>query len=141
MDSSTAPHASRNVWNSCTMADQPQPSENRFCKISDSPIVRPVSNWADVRIKHGTDKFCLASANTHRHACRCTCVPVLLRLRAYRRLYPPRQRRPQLTLPSRISSRPVRPHCRTRGPLAKNCRGTPSNPANTATLATAPKPF
>ena len=77
-------------------------------------------------------KFCLTSAGTHRHACWCTCVPVLLRLRANRGLHPPRQRRKGGDPPP-LSSLPFRrapplgkwvPHCRTRGPLAWNRRGT-----------------
>ena len=87
------------------------------------------------------DKFCLASASTHRHACRCTCVPVLLRLRAYRELHPPRQRRkggdpPALpSSPFRCASLPgqcVPPPPQTRGHLAQcNCRGTPPAPLPT----------
>ena len=55
------------------------------------------------------DKFCLASASTHRHACRCTCVPVLLRLRAYRGLHPPSQRRKGGDPPHLPSLQPPRP--------------------------------
>ena len=91
------------------------------------------------------DKSCLASASTHRHACRCSCVPVLLRLRAYRGLHPPCEWRkggdppPLPSLPFRRPTLPGQwvPHCRTRGPLTRNCGGTLSSPANTATLATA----
>ena len=80
-------------------------------------------NW-HLTFPNVNDKFCLTPAGTHRHACWCTCVPFLQRLRAYRGLHPPRSAAegwgpptpPQLTLPTRTSPRPVGPplpHART----------------------------
>ena len=94
------------------------------------------------------DKFCLTSAGTHRHACWCTCVPFLQRLRAYRGLHPPRSAAegwgpptpPQLTLPTRTSPRPVGPplpHART--PRLKLQRRPSSNLPTAASEDTSPR--
>ena len=65
------------------------------------------------------DKFCLAPAGTHRHACWCTCVPIPFFFETARKPRaapatsaaegwgPPTP--PQLTLPTRTSPRPVDP--------------------------------
>ena len=78
-----------------------------------------------------SDKFCLASASTQHHAWRCTCVPVLLRLRAYHGLYPPRQRRkggdlpPLPSLPFRRASLPGHTASRE-GPSRKTAEAPPA---------------